>query len=408
MKSVKKTLTTKKSFKAAIAIVSVALFLAIAGGVLHYYTTVRRDANFAPVVFSTNRMQLELWSNYKTQFIEASSGRTVDRSNKNITTSEGESYTMLRAVWMDDQPTFDKSLAWTMQNLSRPDGAFMWKYGEVSPGTYGVLVNEGGNNTASDADVDIALSLIMAGERWHDSSYTKQAQTVIDGIWSQDIVTIKGQPILASNNQEKDNQSSILVNPSYFAPYAYKVFAGYDSKHNWEGVADSSYSLLAKAAALPTGPLTPDWIRVSRSDVSVSLAPGLSSDYGYEALRTPWRLALDYNWFKDPRDVSLLKTYAPLKDSYDQRGSLAAIYKTNGQVAQDYKNAALTSAFQGYMEVIAPTQADHYYKTQLTVYYDPDRQAYVEGTNYYDANWIAFGIGLHLNTLPNLTKVKHL
>ncbi len=106
-----------------------------------------------PIIFSDKNMLGYLWDDYKAEYIEAGTGRAVDKQQGNITTSEGQSYTMLRAVWMDDKPTFDLAYKWTNENLKRKeDHLFAWLFGKKADGTYGVLTDKGGYNTASDAD----------------------------------------------------------------------------------------------------------------------------------------------------------------------------------------------------------------------------------------------------------------
>ena len=146
-------------------------------GLIKYYDNPNRDV---PMVYSKNAMLLHLWKEYKLNNIEPSSYRTLDKSQQNITTSEGQSYTMLRAVWMDDRTTFDQSWEFTKNNLQRPtDHLMSWKFGKDIKGKYGILKDIGGQNTASDADTDIALSLMMAYSRWNDTTYLYQAKQII-------------------------------------------------------------------------------------------------------------------------------------------------------------------------------------------------------------------------------------
>ena len=84
-----------------------------------------------------------LWSDYKSTYIDHNSFRTIDPDRGNITTSEGESYTMLRAVWLGDKLTFDKSWEWTKNNLQKNTGIFSWLYGTRSDGSLGVLTDQG-------------------------------------------------------------------------------------------------------------------------------------------------------------------------------------------------------------------------------------------------------------------------
>src|SRR6185436_16916003 len=48
----------------------------------------------------------ESWAKYVERFIQAD-GRVIDHKAGGISTSEGQAYAMLRAVWMQDRATFD-------------------------------------------------------------------------------------------------------------------------------------------------------------------------------------------------------------------------------------------------------------------------------------------------------------
>ena len=88
-----------------------------------------------------------LWTSYQFHYIDA--GRVVSHDEDGITTSEGQGYAMLRAVWSNDEETFERVWAWTKQNLRvRGDHLFAWKYKD------GVI----DRNSATDADTDIALA----------------------------------------------------------------------------------------------------------------------------------------------------------------------------------------------------------------------------------------------------------
>src|SRR3989344_9581455 len=97
-----------------------------------------------PIVFSPKTMLISLWNDYKKEYVQES-GRTVDKQRDGITTSEGQSYTMLRAVWLNDKDTFDKAWLWTRNNLQRQnDYLFSWLYGEKEDGDIGILTSQGG------------------------------------------------------------------------------------------------------------------------------------------------------------------------------------------------------------------------------------------------------------------------
>jgi endo-1,4-beta-D-glucanase Y len=294
------------------------------------------DSNRIPLTFSSGAMSASAWEAYKITYMEKGSTRTVDPDRDNITTSEGESYTMLRAVWLDDKDTFDKSWKWTSTNLKRPkDSLFSWKYGPHANGTYGILTEDGGNNTATDADSDIALSLVFAYSRWQDPAYLASARAIITDIWNNEVVMINGKPYLASNNLEKTaTKDTIIVNPSYFAPYSYRIFAKIDPSHPWMALIDTSYTVLQTSMTdhLNTGTsanLVPDWIQINKTTGAISAVASsttLTTDYSYDAMRAPWRMALDWQWNKEPRAKATLDYMTFLKDFWNQKGKIFADY----------------------------------------------------------------------------------
>jgi endoglucanase len=388
---------------ATVAIVVVAV------GVLLYLTNKKR---VAPIVFSNNQMLAELWSSYKKTTIEEGTGRTVDRELDNISTSEGESYTMLRAVWMDDQTTFDRTLKWAKANLQRKDHLFAWRYGPLDDGSYGIQTHLGGQNTASDADCDIALALIMASERWNDPSYLKEAKPIIQSVWEREVVMVKGKPVLAALDLESaPDKKEIIVNPSYFSPFEYKVFATIDPKHDWLALSDNSYDILMalsrdKLTSSKSSGLPPDWVSMDKTTGAFGKpAKGQTTDYGWDAIRTPWRIALDWQWNKDPRAKQVLATFRFLGDEWRKHGQLKAIYAHDGSVVGDYESLSMYGTAMGYFSVIDPAAGQEVYDRKLKVLYNPDTQSAVQGLRYFDANWTWFGIALTLEALPNLTKL---
>src|SRR3989339_865163 len=96
------------------------------------------------------------------------------------------------------------------------------------------------------------------------------------------------------------------LNFSYFAPAWYKVFAVYDPAHDWRGVIDKQYDLLLAVAKKFNG-LIPDWC-TENGDVTYNNRP---HNMTYDAIRVPWRLALDSIWNNDPRAQEYLNLVMP-------------------------------------------------------------------------------------------------
>jgi endoglucanase len=366
-----------------------------------------------PLVFSSNTMLAAIWGNYKTNYLDPSNGRTLDKQRANITTSEGQSYTMLRAVFQDDQATFDRSWDFTKSALKRPnDALFAYLYGQRPDGSYGILADRGGANSASDADSDIALALILAYQRWQQSAYLEQAKPIIGDIWQKEVIIVAGQPILAANNLEKTSAGPIVFNPSYLAPYAYRIFAKIDHDHPWSSLTDSSYSWLEACIAQPldaraSAGLPPDWAHIDRETGALSApAPtnGTTTSYSYDALRIPWRIALDYQWNDEPRAKALLQKMSLLSRQWREQGKLAAAYAHNGSVTADYESPAMYGGSIGYFLVADIPNSQAVYQKKLEILYDVNRQSWKNQLGYYEDNWAWFGMAMYLHQLPNLAQ----
>lgn len=360
--------------------------------------------------FSRSEVLAALWEKYTQAYIEPGSGRVLDRQQNDLTTSEGQSYAMLRAVWQDDRATFDRVWAFTQDALDRPgDHLFAWKFGQRADGSYGVLSDQGGQNTASDADSDIALALTMAYGRWQDSTYLQQAKPIISDIWTKEVVQVQGKPVLAGNDLERTSQQ-VVVNPSYFSPYAYRVFARVDTGHDWDALVTSSYDIIERSLDAPldrgtTAGLPPNWLRIDRrTGEFLPLVGGLTSDFGYDALRLPWRLALDHQWNDEPRARAVLSRMSFLGDQWRDTHRLAATYAHDGSSAAGYESPALYGGALGYFDVVNAKQEKALYDDKLGSMYNPDTQSWRTPLSYYDDNWAWFGMALHLDALPDLAE----
>lgn len=352
-----------------------------------------------------------LWSSYKQQDWDKTNGRTIDTQSNNVTTSEGQAYTMLRAVWMNDRPTFNMTWQWTAAHLQRSDSLFSWRYGTRSDGTAGILTNEGGENSASDADVDIATALLMAGAKWHSTQYRNTATTIVQAIWSHEIIRVQDHLYLAADNLEKSASTpTFIVNPSYLAPYAFRLFSKLDPQHDWNGLASDAYTFLGKVDTRPLGStraagLPPDWVAVDRQTGALlpSTNPAQSTDFGYNAFRVLWRVGLDWQWSRTPAAQQTFQSYNILNSDWKRHHMLAAAYHHDGQPAVAYESLALYGGVLGYFNITDSSIADSIVQSKIAPSYDSGRQQLVRPLGYYDNNWVWFGLALYDNQLPDLS-----
>ncbi len=390
------------------------ILLVLAFGLLAFVAYKNSEQRRIPVVFSPRAELLSLWEGYKAEYLEADSYRTLDKQQNYITTSEGQSYTMLRAVWLGDKDTFDKSWKWTKETLQRKDiGLMSWLYGKRTNGTYGIITEQGGENTATDADVDIALALIFASARWNEQQYYDEGMKIVNAIWNEEVVRINGLPYLTADNLEKFSSTTVVINPSYYAPYAYRIFAKLDKKHAWLKLVDTSYDVLEKSMELnldtdKSAGLPPDWVFMNRKTGAISApqSPDLTTHFGFNAFRVPWRLALDAQWYDEPRAKELLSKMKFLSTEWNSNAILYTSYTHDGKPAIKNQSAAFYGATLGYFMYADPENAKTIYENKLQILLNQDTNKWRITLGYYDDNWAWFGIALYNNLLPNLAETK--
>jgi endoglucanase len=356
-----------------------------------------------------------LWQTYKQRYVQQD-GRVKDPQRADASTSEGQSYALLRAFWQDDRTTFDSVLNWSLNNLqlARGDKLFAYLWGKNPDNSWKVIDRA----AATDADQDIAFALILAGRKWNEPRYQTFAQQIMDDIWNKTVVQIKGQPYLTAGDWSPALAQPVL-NPSYFSPYEYRLFAQVDpdKSHNWSALIDSSYEVIKGCTTnkldAATGKLPPNWCAIDKQSGALVPAqtPGnnFDSDYGYDAFRTVWRLALDYRWYGEKRATDYLQTLDVLKDDWKTKQKLAVIYDHAGQPKDTTEDLGIYSGSGlALFLTIDPVQADQIVALKLLPALrevgkdDPD-PAHIDSSKartYYAQNWTWFGLALYADILP--------
>lgn len=210
-------------------------------------------------------------------------GRVVRRDEGGDTVSEGQAYAMLLAVVADDEGGFDSVWEWTRTHLMRDDGllAWAWADGEVTDST-----------SASDAEVDAARALILAGERFDRPDLSAAGAALATAVMEElTEVTPLGRVLLPG--QWAAGQSDTPYNPSYASPAAFAVFADETGDRRWSDVARTSGVVLDEL--LERDGLPPDWALI-RADGSVVASDGPAgagpdAQFGYDAPRIAIRYA---------------------------------------------------------------------------------------------------------------------
>lgn len=164
-------------------------------------------------------------------------------------------------------------------------------------------------SSATDGDIDIAYSLLLADAQWTSNgkvNYIQEAAKIIKAIREQEINS-KFYNILQSNSIEYDSPDYFDMRSSDFIPSEIRAFSIADSSNTWNKVLDANYKLfnhLQKTYSDEAG-LVPDFIQNINSKPKPAKRSYLESRYdgvyNYNACRVPWRIATDYIIYGDKR-----------------------------------------------------------------------------------------------------------
>lgn len=336
----------------------------------------------------------EGWNAYVARFVEAD-GRVVDPRGGGISTSEGQAYAMLRAVWMRDRAVFDKTYAWALAHLNtgvRKDRLWGWKWSKSADGQWRVPDSA----FASDADQDVALALILAFHTWRDERYRRDATAILADLWRLGTIKVEGRRFLLAGDKLCKGRSC-RINASYYAPYAYRIFAIHDPQRDWRGLVDSSYFVLESAASLTSTRLPPDWMLLDKSTGRLALSDRKDSVFSYDAFRAYWRVALDLELFGEPRAQRYLNATLPwLINRWERTGTFPAVVSSAGEDLARYEATEMLTALGPAIRPLRPDIAaavDRKLRANFKNGLWADNAG--QQDSYYLQNWAWFGTALY-------------
>ncbi|MGF1513129.1 MAG: glycosyl hydrolase family 8 [Elainellaceae cyanobacterium] len=357
------------------------------------------------------KQMAESWQAYKQQFIQAD-GRVIDREARDRTVSEGQAYALLRAVMADDPATFAVVLNWSENNLGvqaeggRPHQLWAWQWGKDDAGQWGIL----DPNFASDADLDAATALILAARRWNQPQYLDLAQAKLADLWALSTLAVPNyQPSEDRSTQLgfgdryflpgpreafQPTPNQVYLNPSYLAPYAFRLFSQVDPGHDWLSLVDSSYDVLTESAEVSAVGLPSDWVALDLATgrySAVAPSTGLRSRYGFDAYRVWWRVALDASLAQEPRAAAYLDEHLPpLVGRWQAAGQIPAEIGLEGNALVDYDAPAQYGMLYPALQQVAPEVAAQVFSQALWPIYRGG--IWGADTAYYTQNLIWLGL----------------
>jgi hypothetical protein len=248
--------------------------------------------------------------------------------NANETVSEGIGYGMLLAAYAADKNFFDGLWNYYLAHLDA-NSLMNWRIGNGGASTCtapGTVVGSGG---ATDGDLDVAMALIVAECQWPTATspydYAAQATLQISRIRAREI-SGPGQTVdCATGDYQLSNGDGWMAscasatqtcrNPSYQAPAYVKLFQAFDGGAPagfWTNVYNTVYPLLNASRGGSTYGLVSNWSdpagNLPGGGICAGAGTSQGDEHGYDAIRTPWRIVVDYLWNGEGASPNLPRT----------------------------------------------------------------------------------------------------
>ena len=349
------------------------------------------------IEYADTDMIKEHYKLWKQAWYDASQGWVLAPEGTCSTVSEAIAYGMLISVYMDDQDVFKKLYNTWTSNSAGGNGGMNWRIG-----------CSGGTGTASDADFDAALALVMASKQWNDASYLTAGKSLITWIASNDI---------GSNKIKPGNQWNDGFNPSYATTANFQLFQDV-AGGSWSSVISQAYTDLNGCQDSKTG-LVPDWCDWN-SHKPILTSAAVSNDIGFydDAARTPWRMAMAYYWYGDTKAQAFNKKVVEwlIPTTRTASGVNSGYKYDGGQYYADESDIRnfVSSTFSGGLGLATSSIESAEAKTYLGTVYKVLKEkkscstaqgcgeGSVEGEKYYPATLNMLYLLLVTGNMPNL------
>lgn len=255
---------------------------------------------------------------WKQRYINSNCGKEqcyvwFERPGNKQCVSEGQGYGMIIVAMMAGfdtlaQTTYDGLFRYYKAHPSRNNMHLMaWAQKKDCSDLDG--------SSATDGDMDIAWSLLLADAQWGSSgaiNYLEEARNMTAAILQQEI-NPHTFSILLSNTIEHDSRDYFDMRSSDFMPAHFKAFAKISGDSSWNKVISNNYRLFGQLQNnySPEAGLVPDFIQHINSRAAPARARYLESrydgNYNYNACRVPWRVATDYILYGDEHSKAMVE-----------------------------------------------------------------------------------------------------
>lgn len=324
-----------------------------------------------------------IWKSYTVGFMDGQV-RVIDHDSGDRTTSEGQAYGMFFALVANDRSHFDQLLQWTEQNLAAGNLSTnlpAWLWGHSENNQWGVL----DKNSASDADVWIAYTLLEAGRAWNEPRYTKVGSALAHHIATAEVVEVPGLGmILAPGQTGFQHGSSYRLNASYVPLQLILRLERLMPDGPWAKVAANVPKLVKDSA--PHG-FASDWTDFG-STANLQPRPTIGS---YDAIRVYlWAGMLDETT-KD-RDA-LLSSVTGMASYLHTNAVPPEKVRPDGTIEAPKGPVGFSAALIPYAAALHEEQIENQQMSRVRSEFNAGKGLFGVSPRYYDQNLVLFGLG---------------
>ncbi len=282
-----------------------------------YYSSVILPSHVSQVQMDST--MLAFYKSWKSTYIKNITGKNqlyvaaLGAAGNKIVVSEGQGYGMVIVALMAGFDTAAQNIynglyGYYKAHLSKKSRVLMsWAQTKN--------FKESDDGSATDGDMDIAYSLLLANAFWGsngDINYRGAANEIIHDIALQEINRTTFS-ILLGNDVEADSKDYFDMRSSDFMPSYCKAFTKFTGDSLWQKTVENNYKLflsLQNKFSAEAG-LLPDFIvhinGMPRPAPPRYLESKYDGAYSYNACRVPWRIATDFIVTGDERSYKILK-----------------------------------------------------------------------------------------------------
>lgn len=252
------------------------------------------------------------YTQWKKRFIKRSPAKNesfvwFENVGKKQCVSEGQGYGMIILALMagydqSAQKTYDRLYTYYKHHPSAKSG-YLMAWAQYTNG------KDLDNTSATDGDMDIAYSLLLADKQWGSKgaiNYLAAAKNAINAIMQYEI-NHQTWSVLLSDGVESGSKDFFDTRSSDFMPANFKAFYHAVPDYRWVKVINTNYRLfgIMQKKYSPDAGLFPDFMvdlnKKPRPAPPHFLESIYDGYYNYNACRVPWKIGTDYLLSGDQR-----------------------------------------------------------------------------------------------------------